>query len=196
MNILDIKDGDTLLVTNHKSFVSRTIVKVMRHWGKKLVKRGIYTQEQVDSLHIQSHAARLFWDRGLLYVYGSIDSGYKPWLFERHYNWATSDFTIMRRKTPLTSTEAAVSFHFAQHLVAISLGYQFVNFLQWLATVYLGIRGFNTRKDDNDKFEYCYESEREHRKHLNPEWYGNVDQTDIYDLMLDPHYEIIYQSKI
>jgi hypothetical protein len=35
----------------------------------------------------------------------------------------------------------------------------------------------------------------EARKNLNPDLYGNVDQTDIFQLLFDPNYEVLYKSK-
>lgn len=182
MNINDIKTGDTLLVKSDK-FLSKTIVKVMKHWGKK---KGYPTNI------IYSHAARFVWIANKLYVFESVDNGYNPRLFEIHYDWDKSDFAIMRRKISLSEEEIKQTTHFCLHLDTISIMYQYWNFFQWLLLVYLKI---NTFKKDTDKFEYCFESERKARKNLNPENYGNVNQTDIFDLLYDPNYEIIHISK-
>lgn len=182
MDIKEIKTGDTFLVKSN-SFLSKTICKVMKHWGKK---RGF----PVDVIF--SHAARFVWIADKLYVFESVDNGYNPRLFELHYDWVESDFAVMRRKTPLTPKESKQTTNYCLHLDTISLSYQYWNFFQWLFLVYLGI---NTFKKDSDKFEYCYESERKARKDLNPEKYGNVNQTDIFDLLYDENYEIIYKSK-
>ena len=185
MKFEEVKTGDTILV-NNDSFLSRTIRKVMKKWGKK---------NGYDTSVIYSHAGRCIWIAGELYVFESVDNGYQPRLFRLHYPWNYADFAIMRRKTPLTAKETKKTTHFCLHLDTISLGYQYWNFIQWLLLVYLGINTFEKRKEDNDKFEYCYESEREARKNLNPDYYGNVDQTDVFQLLYDQNYEIIYKSK-
>jgi len=98
----------------------------------------------------------------------------------------------MRRKTELSEAETIQTFNYCLHLDSVSIMYQYWNFVQWLFLVYLGI---NTFKKDNDGFTYCYESEAKARKNLNPENYGDVEQTDIYKLLLDPNYHIIYKSQ-
>jgi hypothetical protein len=184
MNIRDIKTGDTFLVKSN-TFLSKTICKAMKRWGKK---RGF----PVDVIF--SHAARFVWIADELYVFESVDNGYHPRVFNRHYDWNTDDFAIMRRKTPLTEEETKQTTHFCLHLDTVNVGYQYWNFIQWLLLIYIGINTFS-KKEDNNKFEYCYESEREARKNLNPDKYGNVDQTDIFQLLYDQNYEIIYKSK-
>lgn len=182
MKMTDIKTGDTLLVKGDR-FLSRTICKVMKHWGKK---KGYPTDI------IYSHAGRFVWIADELYVFESVDNGYNPRLFRVHYDWQDSDFAVMRRKTPLSEAETKQTTNFCLHLDTISLMYQYWNFFQWLLLVYLKINTFNK---DSDKFEYCYESERKARKNLNPDQYGRVNQTDIFDLIYDKNYEIIYRSK-
>lgn len=178
-----IKTGDTLLV-NGKSFLSKTIQKVMKKWGKK---HGYPTNI------IYSHAARFVWVADELYLFGSVDNGYNPILFDRHYDWETSDFAVMRRKTPLTPAEENQTINYVLHLDTVSISYQYWNFIQWLLLVYLNI---NTFKKDSDKFTYCYESEMKARKNLNPEYYkDNIHQTDIFELLYDKNYDIIYRSK-
>ena len=183
MNINDIKDGDTLLV-NNGSWLSNTICKVMKKWAKR---RGF------PLTPIYSHAARFVWIEGELYVFGSVDSGYKPWLFHRHYDWDNGDFAIMRRKEELSEEERKQTIHYMLHLDTISISYQYWNFIQWLILVYLRI---NTFGKDSDKFMYCYESEMAARKNLNPSHYpGDRSKTDVFDLLYDPFYEVIYKSK-
>ena len=182
MDIKDIKTGDSLLVKSD-SFLSKTICKVMKHWGKK---------NNYDTSIIYSHAGRFIWIADELYVFESVDNGYNPRLFKLHYNWETNDFAVMRRKKALTIAEQKQTTTYCLHLDTISLMYQYWNFFQWLALVYLNI---NTFKEDSDKFNYCYESECKARKNLNPDKYGKVNQTDIFDLLHDENYEIIYRSK-
>jgi hypothetical protein len=184
MNINDIKDGDTLLVRSEKSWLSNTICKVMTKWAKR---RGF------PKTPMYSHAARFVWIEGKLYVFGSVDNGYQPWEFNKHYDWDNGDFAIMRRKEPLTEEERKQTIHYMLHLDTISISYQYWNFIQWLLLVYLRIDTFGR---DSQKFMYCYESERECRKNLNPENYmGDISKTDIFDLLYDPFYEVIYKSK-
>lgn len=184
MNINDIQDGDTLLVRNEKSFLSRTICKVMTKWGKR---------NGYPVTPMYSHAARFVWIADTLYVFGSVDNGYQPWEFNKHYDWNESDFAVMRRINPLTDEEKKQTTRFVLHLDTVSISYQYWNFIQWLMLVYLHIDTFGK---DSEKFMYCYESERECRKNLNPEHYiGDVSKTSIFDLLYDQNYEVIYKSK-
>lgn len=182
MNINDIQDGDTFLVRSN-SFLSKTICKVMKHWGKK-------NGYNVNLLY--SHAARFIWIADELYIFGSVANGYNPILFTKDYDWNTDDFAVMRRKKPLSNKEKKQTTRFVLHLDSISVMYQYWNFIQWLLLVYLNI---NTFGKDSAKFMYCYESEREARKNLNPENYGDVSETSIFDLLYDENYEVIYKSK-
>lgn len=186
MELKDVKTGDTLLVSNRRSLISRLIIREMKKWGKK--KYPEYAGEKV-----WSHAGTFVWIEGSLYVFESVDNGYKPRLFARHYNWYSSDMAVMRRNTELTKDEEVRLTHFCLHLVTISLSYQFWNFIQWLVLINTGKNWF-PKREDNDKHEYCYESAMECRKFLNPDNYGNVDQTDIYQLLHDTNYKLIYTS--
>lgn len=182
MNKFDVKTGDTLLVRSD-SFLSKTIVKVMKRYGKHM---GYNTDI------IFSHAGRFIWIDDDLYVFESVSNGYNPRLFEKHYDLNESDMCIMRRKEELTPEEQKQTRKFCLHLDTISNGYQYWNFLQWLVYVYLHIDTF--KKGGRNKFEYCYESEAEARKNLNPDNYGYVDRTDFFQLYNDPNYDIIYQN--
>ena len=183
MDKKDIKTGDTLLV-NRNNFLSRTIRKVMKKWGKR---QGYPTNI------LYSHAARFVWIADTLYVFGSVENGYQPWDFDKHYDWENDDFAVMRRKTPLSEAEEKQTINYVLHIDAVSVSYQYWNFIQWLLLVYLHI---DTFKNDSDKFTYCYESEHKARKNLNPEWYmGSVAQTDIFELLYDQNYDLLYKSK-
>ena len=183
MTINDVQLGDSMLRKDPKDFISRVICAVMLKWAKK---QG-YPKDLV-----YSHAARLIPIAGKLYVFGSIDSGYKPWIFELHYNWDEDDFCIMRRKTPLTQEEQNQTTNFCLHLVTISRMYQYLNFIKWLMIVYLNINLF---KKENNHIMYCYNSEHECRENLNPDSHLNDPKTDVFQLLYDPNYEIIYKSK-
>ncbi len=182
MNIIDIKTGDSFLIRG-TSKISDLIYKIMKHWGKK---KGLNTDL------IYTHAARFIWINNDLYIFGSIGNGYEPLLFTDKYNWNTTDFAVMRRKIPLTIEEQNKTTEYVLHLDSISIGYQYWNFFQWLFLIYLGVDFFGK---GSDKFNYCYESERKARKNLNPENYGNVTETSIFDLLYDKNYDIIYRSK-
>jgi hypothetical protein len=183
MDIKDVKTGDTFLVRNKKAWLSKMICAVMTHWGKM---KGYPTNL------VFSHAGRFVWIADELYLFGSVENGYNPILFTVHYDWNNDDFAVMRRKTPLSDVEEKQTTNFVLHLDTVSVGYQYWNFVQWLMLVYLHI---NTFKKDSDRFTYCYESERMSRKNLNPAWYGNVAESDIFELLYDQNYDIIYKSK-
>jgi hypothetical protein len=184
MKLEDVQIGDSMLRRDPKDFISRVICAVMVKWGKK---QGYNTDL------VYSHAAALIPISGLVYAFGSIDSGYKPWVFEKHYDWDKDDFCIMRRKTPLTKEEQEQTTNFCLHLVTISRMYQYLNFVKWLMLVYLGINIFG--KKENEHIMYCYNSEYQRRRNLNPELYPSSPQTDLFQLLYTPSYEIIYKSK-
>jgi len=184
MDIKDIKTGDAFLTREYNDFLSKEICYVMKKWGKK---------KGYDTSTIFSHAGTFIWIADELYVYGSVESGYKPWLFRLHYSFddPNEGVAVMRRKTPLTEAEEKQITNYCQHLTTISISYQFWNFIQWLVLVYLGINLF---KKDSQDFTYCYESQMLCRKNLDPDKYGETWQTDIYMLLNDPNYEIIYKK--
>jgi len=180
----DIQTGDSLLITTYNSFISKTIVKVMRKYNK---------QRNINCPIVLSHAARFIRIAGELYVFGSIDSGYKPWLFKKHYSLTDPNegMVIMRRKTPLTDKEKDQTTNYCLHLTTVSFMYQYWALLQWLLLVYLKI---DTFKKDSDKTNYCYESEHECRKDLNPESYGETYKTPFHILINDPNYRIEFNN--
>ena len=183
-NIKDIKTGDAFLTTDYSSFISKAIRYVMTAWGKK---KGYDTQT------VLSHAGTFVWIADELYVYGSVESGFKPWLFRYHYSLIDPNegVIIMRRKEPLTDKEEKQITNYNQHLTTVSIGYQYWNFIQWLVLVYLGINMF---KVDSDNFTYCFESQLLCRKNLNPDRYGETWMTDYFMLVNDPYYDIIYKN--
>lgn len=181
MKLEDIKTGDTFLVRNPKDFISRMICKVMTKWGKK---KGYNTDL------VYSHAARFGWIANELYLFGSIDSGYRPILFKLHYS-LEDNCVIMRRNKDLSNDEQNQTINYCMYLTTVSKLYQYWNFIQWLMLVYLNI---DTFKKDSDGFTYCYESERMARANLNPENYKDVYKTDIFQLIYDPNYKIIYKN--
>ena len=178
MTIQEIKTGDTFLVKG-KSFLSRSICKVMKRWGKK---------NNYPLNFIFSHAATFVWIYDTLYLFGSTESGYKPLEFDKHYSWDKDEFAVMRRSKELSEEETNKTVRYVMHLNTVSLTYQYWNFFQWLLLVYLNI---NTFKKDSDDFTYCFESEMMRRKELNPSWYGDVYRTDIFQLFYDRHYGVI-----
>jgi hypothetical protein len=186
MDIKDIKTGDCLLTTDYKAFLSKSIVKVMNHWKKK--------QKIVCTEATLSHAGTFAWIAGELYVYGSIESGYKPWLFKVHYSFdnVNEGDIVMRRVTPLTPEEENIVINYVQHLITISISYQFWNFIQWIMLVYFNVDWF---KKDSDDFTYCYESQHLVRKHLNPDKYGDTYKTSYFDLVNDPNYSVIFRHE-
>lgn len=185
MNLTDIKTGDTILVTDYNNWLSKTICKVMTKYGKQ---KGYKTDT------ILSHACTAVWIGNELYVFGSIESGYKPWLFRKHYSLTDineNGIVLMRRKHPLSASDESALTHYCMHLNTVSIAYQYWNFFQWLAKVYLKINLF---KQDSDNFNYCYESAYMCRKVLNPYSYGDTYMTSFFDLYFDPNYEVIYRN--
>jgi hypothetical protein len=181
MTLNDVKTGDDFLVKGN-TWLSKIICAVMKKWGKK---------NGYDVSLLFSHAAQFLWIADELYLFGSVDTGYRPILFKNHYNWDTDNFVVMRRNVELTEEEMKQTINYCLHLDTVSQGYQYWNFIQWLLLVYLNINTFK----DTDRFNYCYESERKCRKNLNPDHYGDVAETSIFDLLFDKFYGIIYKSK-
>ena len=184
MKIEEIKTGDSFLVRD-KSFISRCICGVMKHWAKK-------TGNTLLIPLIYSHAGRFVWIAGELYIFGSIENGYQPLLFRENYDLEKDDYIIMHRKLELTIAEEEQTANYCLHLDSVSIIYQYWMVIQWLAKVYLNIDLF---AKDSDSTTYCYEAEMMARKNLNPDKYGQTFETDIFKLVNDPNYEIIYKSR-
>jgi hypothetical protein len=188
MMIEAIKTGDNLLIRNPNDFVSRSIVGVMKDYAKE---QGYTSDPNFDINFTFSHAATFVWVGGKLYLYGSIDSGYKPILFNKHYDWYNDQYCIMRRNGELTIEDENTVITECQHLVTVSNGYRYWMFLGWLAKVYLNFNTFGKRSPEH--FTYCYESTRLVRQALS----GNTDPTaitDVYELIYDPEYSVIYRN--
>ena len=195
MDINFIKTGDNFLTTDYNDFVSKSIVAVMKKYAK---------QKGIKADIVLSHAAEFVWIAGELYVYGSIDSGYKPWIFNKHYSLtgSTEGCVIMRRKIPLSIEEQNKITNYCQYLVGMSFMYQYFNLIKWLALVYLHINlfklSYKISKFFNTvyKITYCYQSTYMCRKNLNPEYYNNHEDymVDFFMLINDENYEIIYKN--
>ncbi len=184
-----IQTGDSIGIRNPKNFISRQICAVMKKWAKK---KGYDKIANYDPDLIYSHFARLVWIGETLYVCGSIDSGYRPWELNLHYNLESDQYVLMRRNVDLTEDEKIATVKYCLHLIAVSKLYQYWNFIQWLLLVYLNI---DTFRKDSDGYTYCYESERMARKQLNPEFYGETYKTDQFQLIYDSNYHIYYKNK-
>jgi hypothetical protein len=178
----EVQTGDNFFIKG-SGLISDTICTTMIRWGK---------QQEYDTSRVYSHAGTFVWIGGELYVFGSIDSGFKPWLFNYHYDWDKDDFMIQRRNIPLSFSDTNLVVHTCMHYVTVSLLYQYWNFIQWLVLVYLHINLF--RKGSQD-FTYCYNSTKLIRKALNPEKYNDEGLTDIFTLIYDPNYYTLYTSR-
>jgi hypothetical protein len=194
MKITDIKTGDSILVTNYNNFLSNTIRKVMFKFGK---------QENIITDTILSHACTAVWIDNELYAFGSVESGYKPWLFKLHYSLQDlnrNGIVVMRRNEPLSKEEEVKLRHYCIHLNTISIAYQFWNFIQWLAYVYCTVKvkgkrfRLNLFTKDADAFNYCYESGMLCRKWLNPDNYKDCCITSFFDLYFDSSYHVVYKN--
>lgn len=182
----DIQTGDNFLVRGD-SFLSRNICKVMRKWAKK----NGYSDDVIKN--VMSHAAVFVVHKELPnipYLYGSTESGYKPIEFEKHYSWENDEFIIMRRKKGMNNEQKAKTLRYCLHLTTVSILYQYWNFFQWLLLVYLNI---NTFRKDREAFTYCYESCYLTRRQIDT--YPFIAHPDIFQLLTDENYEIIYKSK-
>lgn len=191
MNIQDIKTGDDFLTTTYNGFISKAIRTVMKKWAKK---KCITIPKTKDGKEIiMSHAGTFVWVGEELYLYGSIDSGYKPIVFKDHYSLTSKDHAaiVMRRIIPLNNKEMNKVIKFCQHLVTVNLLYQYWNFIQWCLLVYLNINLFNK---DRDAFTYCFESTMKKRQDLDPMNYLDTEQTDVFQLLNDTTYTIIYTN--
>ncbi len=112
--------------------------------------------------------------------------------FDKHYDWDEDEFVIMRRKGGLNKEEKARAIRYCLHLATVNIFYQYWNLIQWLLLVYLHI---NTFWKDREAFTYCYESCYLSRKDLDPGEYKDCKNPDVFMLLSDPNYEIIYISE-
>lgn len=183
----ELQTGDNFLVRG-SSFLSKSICKVMRKWAKK---KG-YSKYLVD--RVMSHAAVVIVHTELPnipYLYGSTESGYKPIEFDKHYDWDNDEFIIMRRRNGMNDDQKAEVLRYCLHLTTVSIFYQYWNLIQWILLVYLN---FNTFKKDREAFTSCYESCYLTRREVEPNKYPYLPNPDVFMLLGDDNYEIIYVS--
>jgi hypothetical protein len=136
-NINEIETGDILLERG-TGFLSRAIVKEMEIYAKK---NHIAYKEQ----EIWSHAGTLLW----------LNNEFHIRRFDLHYELLTPVVCILRKKKEYTEAEKAKVVDAAMHLQVINLGYQYTNFIQWLAKIHLGIDLFSK---GGNQWTYCFES--------------------------------------
>lgn len=186
-NLSDIQTGDNFFVRG-PSFLSRGITHVMKKWAKK----KNYPKYLIDI--VMSHAAVFVVHNELPdipYLYGSTESGYKPLEFKKHYDWDEDEFVIMRRVSGMNDVQKSEVLRYCIHLSTVSIFYQYWNLIQWLLLVYLNV---NTFTKDREAFTYCYESCYLTRKEVDPTKYSYLPNPDIFMLLGDENYEIIYKS--
>ena len=129
----DIEDGDTLLSMGKSKphsllKVSEDIENEMRLYAKNFH----VDPELLKMLNgfVGSHSATFFRERGVLYIYGSLISGFKKEPFLDNYSYKDK-ILVIRNKT-LTQQQKDDAFRYAQWLVERSTGYPIYELLTWM----------------------------------------------------------------
>ena len=190
--MIQLQTGDRILV-NSKSFLSRTIQKVMRRYAK---------QEGISDEYTYSHAGTIVILNGEEYVAESVENGFRlRWLF-RHYNAYYDDMMIIRQKLPLTDQELVETEDEALYLQEVNNFYQYWGLLSWLLYVYVTFkwrgkyRRINFFGKGNKFSNYCYEGAYRIAKHVRPkDFQKNPEIVTCYDLYDPNRDEIVYRNK-
>lgn len=169
MKISDVQSGDVLAVKG-KGFPSPEIIYFMERYAKK---------NNIKCDWIGSHLAMLFWDKnsGRLFVAESVDNGFHFREFEKHYDFAEGNLKVLSPKIPYTEEQVIKMWLFAMHLQTINVGYQFINFAEWIAKIELKLNIFGK---GNNKFTFCYESVYKILQTVNPEAFWKKEEKQLY----------------
>lgn len=190
MDLTKIQNGDRLLYAG-TSFISKAIIYWMRQYTKKFT----ISPSTLTLLNgfVGSHSGTLFWVNGVLYIYESVDFGYKPDVFTDKYN-DESNFLILRIKGGYTPEQAKAALAYAMQLVAVSVIYPYWDLIFWIQYITTGISWM--LKWGGTKSEYCFESTYRILNHVLPDVFTKDSQViSFFDLVGDNDIIVIDNRK-
>jgi len=149
MELSQIKPGDVFL-TRSDSFLSQNIINFMMWYAKQ---HSIVTKRD----DVYSHAGYFEKDRyGRLIILEAVENGFKPRLFERHYQLNPKTNCVLRPKRPWTDEDLKQGHDYAYYLAEVNWGYQYWNFIQWISSI--ALKNEKAFEGDNNKWLYCFEA--------------------------------------
>ena len=167
IDISKIQDGDRLF-----SHGTAAISKDIEHWmtvyrdnGKFKIDPGVL---KLLNGFIASHCATFFWVQGKLYIYGSIEYGYRPIVFTDHYSDADS-FLVLRSRDGYTASQKIAAFNYAMQALGDSTIYPYWALPMWIAYVKTGWKWFLS--GGGHRAQVCYKSVYQVLKAVEPEKY-------------------------
>ncbi len=182
-----IKNGDTGLFAG-TSFLSKEIIRFMTQYRNEFP----VDKEVVAKLKgfVPSHAGTFFRVDGVLYLFGSIEWGFKPIVFLDHYSDADS-FMVFRDGLTLDQSHRALKK--AMVMTGESTLYPYWSIALWILyikTHWKWLLSFGGRRA-----EVCYESTYEIKREVLPEKYNlNPNWVSCFDL-IRPDSQLIIDNR-
>jgi len=187
-DINQIETGDRFFIlgekkpnSNYPTFLSRQIRWWMEVYGKQL---------GIPKAWIGSHATTLVWIADKLYVCESIDGGFRVHSFTACYDLDTDNYIIVRNIDGYTDEQKKAITQYVLELSAVSITYNFLNFIQWIVYV---LSGFISKKHRINLFfknpkriNYCYQSTYMGMKSICPQIFNKNIQTVSWFDVFDP----------
>jgi len=170
LDLSDIQDGDFGFFQGRKG-ISKAIIKAMEDYKKNFV-----IDPAVLALldgFVASHVGVFFWDRGELWLYGSIEWGFKPIKLRDHYN--ITDSFIVLRDPGWTKALQDKAFIYCQEKVGDSTSYPYWRLLLW--RLYISTKWEWPMSWGGQRAEECYKSGYQVKREVFPDRY---DMNSLY----------------
>jgi len=172
-----IQDGDRFLSAG-TAWISKQIIHYMTLYRDKFpVVNGV---KNLLSGFVASHCATFFWIDGVLYLYGSIDWGYKPIVFTDHYS-ENDSWIILRTKDGYTDGQKKLALNYAMVSMGGSTIYPYWALPMWILYVKTGWKW--VLNGGGQKAQVCYKSV-----------YQVLRQIEPYKYSLNPLYVTFFDS--
>lgn len=175
-------------LVNGKTFLAKTIRKVMRKYGKQM-------GYNLDNIF--SHSGTLVHLNSRVRIVEAVANGLCPNGFFKHYDLLKDDIIIIAPREPFTGAEVDEIAEYALDLIAVNNFYQYWSLLFWLAYVYIAFkwRGkwyrLNLFGKGNKFSNVCFEATHRIVKHVRPKDFpGNSEIASCFDLY-DPRRDVI-----
>ena len=175
-----------------KSTVSKLIIHYMKEYrdnGKFNIDKGII---ELLNGFVPSHLATFFWIDRQLYLFGSIESGFKPILFKDHMYDYTSFMII--RKSGYTIEKVSKGLKYAMTSTGKSSIYPYWRLPLWIVYTKTGWKW--PMSWGGDKAMECYKSTYEILREVFPEEYtNNLLYASCYDSIKATD-EIVFDNRV
>jgi len=199
IDLSQIQTGDRIFFlgvrnssTKNVTLLSRLIKYGMQLLGKQLNK---------PSEWIGSHACSLIVLNNKVYICESIDKGFVIHALDVSYNLDTEDYVIVRNQNNYTEDQKKILIDAAIELSAVSITYNYLNFLQW--AIYI-LSGYISKKHrlnlffkNYSRINYCYQSTRLLASKVDPTVFdGNNEIVSWFDIFVPEKQKIVFDHRL